>query len=193
MWHTLTHSGVYTHHSTYSTQAHRLKGANTTPVHLHTHSPLILCCLCLTLSLTHEQRSQTCTHTQNSHTHTLTQALSRHLQCGATSEASRLSGNRSFISRLSSPHKTVLAFNSSGPKCHYCSCCRDEHMILCVCSVLFVSEGRFISYSDRLNEAAAISVPPPPAFFVSACHFSESQCLTKQKQNSVLLNRAASL
>lgn len=75
MWHTLTHRGTYTHHSTYSIQAQRLKDTNTTPMHLHTHTHTYTDALdialsqYLTLSLTCEQKSRhVCTH-KRTHSH----------------------------------------------------------------------------------------------------------------------------
>lgn len=58
------------------------------------------------LSVTHEQRGQTCAHTQKK-PHTRSHRHCQPLQCDAISEASGLSGSRTFISYLSSFHKTV--------------------------------------------------------------------------------------
>lgn len=124
-------------------------------MHLHTHADLIWCCLSIWHYLWYTNKEA------NTHSHTLTRALSRHLQCGAGSEASGLSGNRTFISCFSSPHKTVggvCVCVGCGPKCYSSSCRHDKRMILCVCPCIFVRAGRLISYSDKFEAEAAISV-----------------------------------
>lgn len=77
MWHTLTHRGTYTHHSTYSIQAQRLKDTNTTPMHLHTHTHRRLRYRAVSVfDIISDMRTKKLTRV---HSQAHTQSLSRHL------------------------------------------------------------------------------------------------------------------
>ena len=192
MWHTLTSGHTHTHTPSQNVQVQKhtdWRAKNTTPRHLHTHIPFIWCCVSIWHYLWHTNKdANTCVHT-------LMQALSRLLHYGARAEASGLSGNRSFISCLSSPQKTmvvcvyvfVCVCVGHVPMCDYSSCRHDEHMILCVCVCVCVSfhicTGRILFYSERLQAGAAIIIFSP-AFFPSVCHFFVSHWLTKQSRTA---------
>lgn len=133
------------------------------------------------------KEANTCART-DMHAHT--EALSRHLQYGARSEASGLSGNRTFtyiVLVITSQKCGLVCVCCVGccPKRHYSSCHHDEHMILYVCPFTFVCRGHLISCLGRFMAEAAINVVFFPCFFFFfACHFSESQCLTKPSRTA---------
>lgn len=165
-----THWGMYTHVTTHTVHKHYMDA-------FAYSTPLILRYLCIWHYLRHTSRRGK--HMQR-YTHTKT--LSRYLQCSARSEASGLSGNRTFfISCLSSPCENC------GWACVLCVC-------VCVCRIspavtpsaiplhvammsIFLQASRFISNPDRIKTQEAVFLAPPPFLFPSrpsassACHF----------------------